>query len=182
MTDGLTEANQALKNHPAQPIGAMPAEVAQLQLRTAINRTNPGLLDAVDGPTLDAIMRLLVSREERRGKQVQNPVGFCLRAIGNEPGGIEALTAQVNIERYTAQETQPAAAPAPLPAAPVAFCQVHTREYTGADCPLCAKEAVGQLKIQEPASAVDRQAGAAFRESIRARRTSHAPQKPKNTA
>lgn len=87
MTDGLTEANQALKNHPVQPIGAMPAEVAQLQLRTAINRTNPGLLDAVDAATLDAIMRLLVSREERRGKQVQNPVGFCIRAIGNEPGG-----------------------------------------------------------------------------------------------
>ena len=181
MTDGLTGANQILKNLPAQPIGAMPAEVAQLQLRTAINRSTPGLLDSVDGPTLDAIMRLLVSREERRGKQVQNPVGFCIRAIGNEPGGIEALTALATIERYTAQETQPAAVPAPLPAAPVAFCQVHTREYTG-HCPLCAKEAVGQLKIQEPAPAVDRQAGAAFRESIRARRTSHTPQKPKNAA
>lgn len=175
MTDGLTEANQALKNHPAQPIGAMPAAVAQLQLRTAINRTNPGLLDSVDGPTLEAIMRLLVSREERRGRQVQNPVGFCLRAINNEPGGIEALTAQVNIGRYTAQETQPASAPAPLPAAPVAFCQIHTREYTGAKCPLCAKEATGQLKIQEPAPAVDRQAGAAFRDRIRARRQAKNP-------
>lgn len=169
MTDGLTEANQALKNHPAQPIGAMPAEVAQLQLRTAINRSNPGLLDAVDGPTLDAIMRLLVSREERRGKQVQNPVGFCIRAIGNEPGGIEALTALATIERYTAQETQPATAPAPLPSVPVAFCQVHTREYTG-HCPLCIKEATGALTTISPETPADVEAGKALRDQLRARR------------
>ncbi|MGH1977240.1 hypothetical protein [Rothia sp. L_38] len=169
MTDGLTEANQTLKNHPAQPIGAMPAEVAQLQLRTAINRTTPGMLDAVDGPTLDAIMRLLVSREERRGKQVQNPVGFCIRAIGNEPGGIEALTALATIERYTAQETQSAAAPAPLPSAPVAFCQVHTREYTG-HCPLCLKEATGALTTISPETPADVEAGKALRDQLRARR------------
>lgn len=169
MTDGLTEANQALKNHPAQPIGAMPAEVAQLQLRTAINRTNPGLLDAVDDPTLDAIMRLLVSREERRGKQVQNPVGFCIRAIGNEPGGIEALTALAAIECYTAQESQTAAASVPLPSAPVAFCQVHIREYTG-HCLLCLKEATGALPTISPETPVDVEAGKALRDQLRARR------------
>ncbi|QRZ61781.1 hypothetical protein [Rothia sp. ZJ932] len=169
MTDGLTEANQALKTYPSQPIGTMPAEVAQLQLRTAINRTTPGLLDAVDTATLDAIMRLLVSREERRGKQVQNPVGFCIRAIANEPGGIEALTALATIERYTAQETQPAYAPAPLPSAPVAFCQMHTREYTGT-CPLCLKESTGALTIVSPEIPADPEAGKAFRDQIRARR------------
>lgn len=169
MTDGLTEANQTLKNLPAQPIGAMPAQVAQLQLRTTINRTNPGLLDAVDAAILDAIMRLLVSREERRGKQVQNPVGFCIRAIANEPGGIEALTALATIERYTAQETQPASAPAPLPSAPVAFCRVHTREYTG-HCPLSLKEATGSLAIVNSEAPADPEAGKAFRDQIRARR------------
>lgn len=52
---------------------------------------------------------------------------------------------------------------------PKDFCQTHTREYTGEICPLCAKEAAGQLKVQEPVPVGNRQVGAAFRDRIRAR-------------
>ncbi|WP_346924455.1 hypothetical protein [Rothia sp. (in: high G+C Gram-positive bacteria)] len=152
-----------------QSIGAMPSGLAQHQLRSAMNRSYPGMLDAVDVETLDGIMRMLVNREERRGQQVKNPVGFCIKAIEREPGGISALVALANIERYTAQDQVVDEASASISTAPVAFCSEHTREYTG-QCLLCLKEASGILPAVADETPTDVSAGQALLAQIRARR------------
>ncbi|MBF0807642.1 hypothetical protein E4U03_03290 [Rothia nasimurium] len=100
--------------------------------------------------------RMVIVVFSRATAPVRSPLAFAITAISTEIQELHSLAISL-LEAETAQSK------------PKGFCYTHTREFTGT-CPLCAKEASGQLKIQESESAVDGQAGAAFRDQIRARR------------
>lgn len=126
-------------------------------LRSMLEAKSGSSLASISDAELGRMVTIVVSRATA---PVRSPLAFAITAIGSELQELHSLA----VSLLAAEAAQKA---------PKGFCSTHTREFTGS-CPLCAKEASGALCL-EPTSApesqgLDRAAGVAFREKIRARR------------
>ena len=126
-------------------------------LRSMLEAKSGSSLASISDAELGRMVTIVVSRATA---PVRSPLAFAITAIGSELDELHSLA----VSLLAAEAAQKA---------PKGFCSTHTREFTGS-CPLCAKEASGALCL-EPTSApesqgLDRAAGVAFREKIRARR------------
>ncbi|MBF0807113.1 hypothetical protein E4U03_00545 [Rothia nasimurium] len=195
MTDGLTDREATeQKTSPARPeqlTAGLPATssaatkrsehqspeekspiingVKLSALRSMLEAKHGFSLGHINDAALGQMVTIVISRASA---PVRSPLAFAITAISSEIEELHSLA----LSLLEAEATQ---------SAPREFCNTHTREFTGS-CPLCAKEATGQLKILTPESSesapVDRQAGVAFRESIRARRKTKNGSPVKNSA
>lgn len=100
--------------------------------------------------------RMVIVVISRATAPVRSPLAFAITAISSEIQELHSLAISL-IDAESAQNK------------PKSTCQTHTYEFIGTSCPLCIKEATGQLPVQVPEAPVDRQAGMALRNQIRAR-------------
>ena len=151
-------------------IGHLPATVAVSQLRAALYRQRIST-QHVNNQTLGSIIELVTDRYTSKGEEVKNPVGLTLRAIQNEDGGLLALIAQVEAKaRYQALQEQEQESE--IQAVRMIECPVHTNVQHRIDkeCPSCLGDRkASQSELSAPVNSAE---GVAFRERIRARRTS----------
>lgn len=85
VTDGLMTDSKDLQGD----ICGVPAKIFITQLRTGLSRYNAMNTSQFAATELLQVVEEILNRTDRT--KVTNPVGFCVRVIGNEPGGIPAI-------------------------------------------------------------------------------------------
>lgn len=136
VTDGLID------HAPQAEICQLPAAAFLGQVRRGLTRCCQMDTSTFSDTQLTAAIEEILSRTN--SAVLENPIGFCIKAIGNEPGGLPALLEAAELKACR-QQVRDRRVAVPKRVKP-SWCQLHNREYTSAACPVCSNPRMAALE------------------------------------